>query len=390
MLRFAGAAALVWVLGALGASAQTTPNPVMQHYRAYQAAMQAGDLATAETEAVAALAASEARSGDGGNTAALALNLANVQLERGRAREALPAAQRAFGLAQAGGAVDPLAASLTLGRAELVTSRAEGERRLFQAIAEVERRGEFKDEAFEAAMAMGRLQLDDDDADDAVRSFGAAVRLAAGDDDDHRISRATAHIAHGMALMVDDDPGRASPNVGEVLIDRPTGGAQAAFSASFETSLPLALRDGPNGAFTSAQSVYAQALAWEAAYRAKLRSMGWRLSPTDARSLLLDGDTNDGLPPCPFGVRTEPGPIFPAQLRSGQYGSSAVAVRVRTNAAGEIVEAATVALAGRQEVAEEVDRVAPRWQAVNWDETTRCSRAGVLLFTYAFWLEPTF
>ncbi|UPT64723.1 MAG: hypothetical protein M0D54_09600 [Hyphomonadaceae bacterium JAD_PAG50586_4] len=346
MLRFAGAAALVWVLGALGASAQTTPNPVIQHYRAYQAAIQAGDLATAEAEAVAALAASEARSGDGGNTAALALNLANVQLERGRAREALPAAQRAFGLAQAGGAVDPLAASLTLGRAELATARADGERRLFQAIAEVERRGEFKDEAFEAAMAMGRLQLDDDDAGDATRSFGAAVRLAAGDDDVHRISRASAHIAHGMALMVDDAPGRTRPQTGEVLIDRPSGGADGAFAASLEASLPLALRPGPNGAFTSAQAVYARALAWESAHRANLRSMGWRQAPTDARSLLLDGDTEDGLPPCAFGVRTEPGPIFPAQMRNGRYGASAVAVRVRTNAAGEIVEAATVALAG--------------------------------------------
>lgn len=387
MLRFLGVSALALALCTV-ASAQT-PNPVMTHYRAYQAAIEAGDLATAETEAAAALSASEARSGDGGNTSALALNLANVQLERGRAREALPAAQRAHALAQPGGAVDPLAASIALGRAELATSRSNGERRLNEALAEAQRRGEFKDEAFEAAMAMGRVQLDSDDARDAVRSFAAAVRLSAGDDDAHRISRATAHIAHGMALMVDDDPGGPAPDTGETIADRPSGDADIAFAAALETALPLALQSATDGSLTSAQGVYARAMAWEAAHRGNLRSLGWRLAPAEPRALLLDADPSDNLPPCPFSVRTEPGPIYPAQLRNGRYTASAVTVRVRTNANGEIVEARTVSVAGRQEVADAVNDVAMRWTARNFVEAPACSRAAVTLFTYYFYIEPT-
>jgi hypothetical protein len=72
---------LTLALVALPAAAQT-PNPVVGHYRAYNAALERGDLATAETEARAALAASEMRDGDGGSTAVLALNLAHVLLQR--------------------------------------------------------------------------------------------------------------------------------------------------------------------------------------------------------------------------------------------------------------------------------------------------------------------
>ena len=57
-------AALMWSLFAPAAA--QAPNPVLQHYRAYQAALDANDLVAAESEAAAALAASEARDGDGG------------------------------------------------------------------------------------------------------------------------------------------------------------------------------------------------------------------------------------------------------------------------------------------------------------------------------------
>jgi hypothetical protein len=82
------AAAFAALLTVASATAQT--NPVLQHYRAYAAALERGDLATATTEAQAALAASEARDGDGGRTAVLSLNLATVQLWAGHPERPCP------------------------------------------------------------------------------------------------------------------------------------------------------------------------------------------------------------------------------------------------------------------------------------------------------------
>jgi hypothetical protein len=114
---FLGAAFAV-LLTVATAVAQT--NPVIEHYRAYTAALDRGDLATATTEAQAALTASEARDGDGGRTAVLALNLATVHLWAGRPEQARPAAQRALDLARAGAqGVDPFMAEIILARSVL-------------------------------------------------------------------------------------------------------------------------------------------------------------------------------------------------------------------------------------------------------------------------------
>ena len=93
MFRWAVAAATFW-FACVAASAQT-PNPVIQHYRAYQAALDANDFVAAEREAAAALAASEQRDGDGGRTAVLALNLALVRFNHSdpTARSRRPAAR---------------------------------------------------------------------------------------------------------------------------------------------------------------------------------------------------------------------------------------------------------------------------------------------------------
>jgi predicted negative regulator of RcsB-dependent stress response len=112
---FFAAASVVFI------SAQTSaPSELMTHYRAYRAAFEAGDLATAETEAAATLQASVARDGEGGRTGVLALNLAQVRLQRGRVAEAYAPALQAFTIASArpDAGVDPLLARLVLGRSE--------------------------------------------------------------------------------------------------------------------------------------------------------------------------------------------------------------------------------------------------------------------------------
>lgn len=368
-----------------GAAAAQSENPVMRHYRAYQAAIEANDLATAEREAAAALEASEAR--NGANTAVLALNLANARLELQRGPEALAPALRAHALAQTSGSPDPLLTALTLGRAELAADVRGGRQRLTQAIAEVERRGEFADEGYEAAMALGNVTLNAQDENEAEAAFAAAIRLASGNDAGRQMARAAAHLGHGMALLVLEDPGRPAPDIGDRITRGRDGRADAAFAAAADTALPFAVQIAPDGSLTSAQGVYANAMVWEAVQRGRLLSLGWRLPDLPPRRLLLDGDPSDGLPPCEFRVRTDPGPIYPNELLRQGFLASAVTVRVQTNAAGEVVDARTVARAGREEISEAVNRVAPRWTTI-YDLEDGCSRAGVQFFTMMFYIEP--
>ena len=95
-------------------------NSVIEHYRAYNAALERGDVSTAAREAQAALDASQARDGDGGRTAVLALNLATVRLLAGEHDQARMAAQRALDLAHVGaGGVNAALAELIIARANL-------------------------------------------------------------------------------------------------------------------------------------------------------------------------------------------------------------------------------------------------------------------------------
>lgn len=376
------------VLLAVPAAAQT-PNPIMQHYRAYAAALGAGDLATAEREADAALAASVARDGDGGRTAVLALNLASVRLERGRAAEALAPAQRASTIAQANpsSGVDPVAASLAVARAELMGDVSAGTERANTAIAAAEQRGEFKIEAHETAMALGARHMRQQRFDDAEAAYRTAVRLAAGEEEAMKMARANALVGQGMALMLLESPGRSTADTGSTLLRRPNGRPDAAFASAIELVQPLALQGAPGGAITRAQAVYANALAWEALQRARLQSLGWRIPDTGPRALMIDASPADGLPPCAFGVRTEPGPIYPQELLRDQYGGTGAVVRILTNEAGEIVQARTLAVAGGVALTDAINSVAPRWSIIPSEPTEACNKAAVLILPMTYYIS---
>ena len=115
VIRFLFAIAAIAMLAP---QAHAQQSAVMQHYRAYEAALQQGDIPTAAREAQAALAASEARDGDGGRTAVLSLNLAIVRLMAREYGAARAASERALVLGRAGatGVNEPLA--------ELISARA--------------------------------------------------------------------------------------------------------------------------------------------------------------------------------------------------------------------------------------------------------------------------
>jgi hypothetical protein len=118
------------ILGLATAAGAQTPNPIIEHYRAYRAALERNDLAAAEAAAISALEASEARDGDGGRTGVLVYNLATVRFARNDLSGALAPARRALELAQlrgeAASSVSPILARLLVGRAELAADEPGG------------------------------------------------------------------------------------------------------------------------------------------------------------------------------------------------------------------------------------------------------------------------
>ncbi len=199
-------------------TAARTPSPIMVHYRAYAAALERGDLAVAETEAEAALAASEARDGDGGRTAVLALNLAQVRLDLGRPGDALAPAQRAFTLSEERGAaadIDPLMARLFLGRAELSRRGAAGRERLEPALAEAAGVAQLWGHGYEAAAALAHWTMRENHLPVARAAWSSAIAFSQGDEPASVAARATALVGRGAVLTLMDDFGsRDHPELG--------------------------------------------------------------------------------------------------------------------------------------------------------------------------------
>ncbi|UPT64724.1 MAG: hypothetical protein M0D54_09605 [Hyphomonadaceae bacterium JAD_PAG50586_4] len=360
------------ILVTAGSAVAQTSNPILENYRAYEAALAAGNLLAAERAAIAALAASEARDGDGGRTAVLALNLANVRLQRGLPHDALAPAQRASGLVREGGLVEPLDAALTLGRAELGTGRPGAATRLRNAINQADARGDMGDEAYAAAMELGAAELNASRPAEARRLFLLAAEFARGGGEAQRVARADALVSQGMAMMT--------------IETTPAYSIARVFDDAIELTRDVARRSTPNEELSHTQIVYARAAAWEQLHRSRLSAMDMPEGPQVDRALLVDANSSDGTPVCALTVRRLPAPTYSEGLRERMINGSAAMVLFRTNSAGETVEARTIALAGAEEMAREINVVAPRWNA-SYSGAAGCSRAALYLFPVRFYVD---
>jgi hypothetical protein len=270
------------ITSASSAQQSTAPvDPVVAHFREYRAALERNDLETAETAAAAALAASEAASGR--RTAVLALNLANVRLELGGPRDALPPARTAYRLAtsSADSGVDPVAAALTLGRAELAVGQPAGPQRLLEALAAADGQSALETDTYNAAVALGTWAINSElyaGYDAARRAWAIAARLAHVTDDPV-FARARALTNEGVAIAAagmdsaapeaDGRPRTLSPDDAKAAND--------AFSNALQLLRDRALSDPPSAAGPSPeQQVYAQALSWQSAALAKTQRSGSR------------------------------------------------------------------------------------------------------------------
>jgi hypothetical protein len=372
------------------AMAQTPADPLLQHYRAYRAALDQRDLVTAEAEAQQALAVSAARDGDGGRTGVLSLNLATVRLMRNDAAGAIEPAERALSLAQAGAAgVEPEFAELILGRAELVTSGQPGADRLARLLASDRLRNVAPaEEIFPAATQLGRWAIVNRQPTMAREAWAAAGANASGSVYGETYGAAASRTWEAASMIMEDlgYEGRRRRMDVDVAYQ-----AYGMLTEAFWALRPLALEEAPSMELTVAQRAYAETMAWQAIVRAKLSSDGQRL-PREYAEAQGDADGMSELgaagaaPRCWTRLMARPLPEFPGDaLNRGQLG--AVVVRLRLDPTGHVTEHEVVAYAGRGGFTEAVERVASRWRVVRRDDSpANCRMPGSLLAPVTFML----
>ncbi len=282
-------------------------DPVVASFREYRAALERGDAQAAEAAAERGLEASERVNGP--RTAVLALNLAEIRLDRGEPEAAYAPARRAYELATAGesSGVPPLLASLTLGRAQLATDRENGVERLREAIADAERLGTAQGDAYIASVDLARTSFTRGEYDIAREGWAAAARLAGASPDDPRIARGLARTGEGAAIfmqaIIEARRDIVTAALGTVIDVPAARAASAAFGESLDLLQPSA-ESVDQDALTLAQRGYAEALAWDGAVRAKMQSQGEDLPRADRRSAATDAAHSGSFPTLHRTIRT--------------------------------------------------------------------------------------
>jgi hypothetical protein len=378
---FLGAAFAV-LLTVATAVAQT--NPVIEHYRAYTAALDRGDLATATTEAQAALTASEARDGDGGRTAVLALNLATVHLWAGRPEQARPAAQRALDLARAGAqGVDPFMAEIILARSVLaIDASADAAAQLNALLTNPAIAALPAADIYSAAQQLGIWGFVHEDYDLAQSAWALAGAHPEGSDFGETYGLARARTNEGIAIVVGELNRR-----GRRSIDEDEGhAAHALLSEGMRLLLPLSQIESPGLELTIAQQAYSEARVWLFALEAKMDADGQDVPETpaeeqgDADGLREIGPVDLSRPRCMMRINPVRRPEYPEYSQV-----AAVMVFFRVNAEGEIVSHQIAARAGSPEFAEAIERVVGRWRVERLDGSApNCRMAANVLMTVRF------
>jgi tetratricopeptide (TPR) repeat protein len=375
-MRWVRAAAAVAATLFICAQAPAPENPVIAHYRAYRAALEAGDLATAETSADAALQASVARSGQGGRTGVLALNLAQVRLQRGRVAEAYAPALQAFEASRtAESGVDPLLARLTLGRAELTDDRyRQARERLMPALTEAASRPDLFPDAYNAAADLGRKLMRENDYAQGAAAWREALNFADRIEGESTYVRAEARLGYGIAQLSNAtwryrmQGERQFDSTLQMNIQREFGPARRALIEAANITRPLAYQQGETLDLTPAQSLFGTAVAWRMMLDTYLLSTDLRGDLNSLRGDQARADAEEDISPpassggpfCNVELVTEPRPDFPAQAQSF-FSGGAVVTRVTIDASGQVTDTRVAAAVPDRWFADAVARVAPQW-----------------------------
>lgn len=379
------------------ASAQEQ-NLVLQHYRAYRAALDAGDLASAESAAIEALAASVGRDGDRGRTAVLALNLATVRLMRSNYEGArAPASQAARILGQLGpdANIDPVMAELVLGRAELGSgSQDEGAARLLAALPRVAVDSDLVGDGHAAAFELAVWLFQRERYADARIAWAEVGRLATGSPTGAEYARARAQTFEAASLFMAaiSDRSRRLRTEEALEIDRRLRDAMVALE-------PLASQVGDGGAMTLAQQAYAEAIVWRSVLRVQMGNNAvervqrqsedrnfeeeWHGAEYGAQQIEApSGDV--ALPTCRVRLRPRPLPDYPSRALNNLY-VGALVIRLQFNEAGEVVDRRIAASVGGDGFERSVGAVLPRWEvSIDGAQPPNCRMPIAQLVTIRF------
>jgi tetratricopeptide (TPR) repeat protein len=380
------AIALLFLTGSARAEAQTS-NPVVQHYRVYESALERGDLSGAEVAARAALEASEARDGDGGRTAVLALNLATVRFLKGDMAGALQPGRRALALTELLGeasGVPRTLAQLVVARAELALNYETGAALLRPALEAAQAERLAPSEIYDAATDLGRSSLSAGQFGQAQEAWSIAASYAEGARFPRAFAFAQAQTGAGASAMMGDLTRRGRGR--GKLSEEAAHFARSALVQAIELLAPLAEIESPDGEMTIAQTAYADALAWRAVLRAKMAADNIDV-PEDLEAQgdganEIDVPAGARVPRCQVQIRYRGNiaHLFPGRaLDDGAI--AGLAVRYRVNEAGEVVEARTVARVGRVEFARSVDNSSRRWRVTRLPESPPGCRMAMTVIT---------
>lgn len=389
--------AIFVVLGVLALTAQAPADPVMTNYRAYRAALQAGDLTAAETAGRAAWQAANASDPSGSRTGLLALNYAKVALANGHREAGHDAAQQAVTLATSAPSAGPDAqvASLVLGRTELVRGATEQDvGALIDAVRAAHDRADLGSDALEAANDLGEWALNERHFQLAADSYDQAAMLSGSAQGDHDLARGQARMAQGVALVAlatsseVDQWGRGLGVTGSNLRAADQGDfyrqAQAALVQAEEAVFPLAMVRPAETGLTVAQRTYATARAWRTVINSRLSS--------DHQTRLPDPQVNlrmritDPRPFCAIRVVEEPQARYPGgAAQQGEFG--AVVTRMLINPDGSTRDV-QVAAAVPERFGVPVRAVASRWRVERTaDSPDDCQMLPVVFYPIMFYLR---
>ena len=252
-------AAILALLVMLASASAQTPDPVHEHYRAYNEALAAGDLERAETEAAAALAASVERNGEGGRTGVLAINLAILRLGLQHAPEARAPAAEALAIAEARGSdsgLDLLMARLVDAQARLGEGDDQGARaEQLRAILEQARaRHDLDEQTLSASMALGAWGMSNNHPEQAAAAYDIAASISGAEDTEAPTLAAAAKIARAAQLLNPSAAGRprreAVAQARELLAD------------ALNVLCRLVLAENARGDPTPLQIAFAKGMAW--------------------------------------------------------------------------------------------------------------------------------
>lgn len=337
--------------------AQAPAPTVIDHYRAYLNAVEAGDPAAAEAAAESAWRASEAAGAPPAETAVLAFNLASLRVEAGARAAALEPARRAVELVRAGGQGMELSlgdAAAVLGIAELAAKIDGAPDRLLIALRSTPLElGADPSWRHRAAFYLGPILVASERYREAVEAYEIAERTADPAAADVDYFRGVALTGQGAALLLSQREDDARLRLERAL--------------SLLTSFaPEQVGDGETRGFRA----FVQARAWYAA--ATSTNPDPRAPP---RAALPQRKMLTNAPPlCAMRFEPAPMPRYPRAAAS-RSAIGAVVLRLKTDASGKVLRATYAAKVPENGFAEAVPLERIRWRTtVSRDSAQGCRR----------------